>query len=163
VYFVDSSALIKAYVTEGGTPTVKAILDALRGSVCISSQVMIETAAAFARLRRTGEIREKAYARLRDDFLNHCNTRYIVVHPPETVVSITVGMIDAYRMRSPGGSDLLHIATAGYAKSLFPGATISLMCCDHGLRSVAEEIGFDVFDPLRDPLPAALQPVVNED
>lgn len=154
MYFVDSSALIKAYVAEGGTPTVKAVLDHLKGSVCISSQVMIETASAFARLRRTRAIRQKAYARAREDFLDHCNSRYIVVHPPESVVNATVQMIDAYRLRSPGGSDLLHLATARYAQSLFPGRTMSFICCDLALRGMAEEIGFDVYDPLRDPLPA---------
>jgi predicted nucleic acid-binding protein len=156
VYFVDSSALIKAYVSEGGTPAVKAALDGLNGSVCISSQVMIETASALARLRRTLQLRQRAYPRARDDFLNHCRTRYFVVHPPEPVVGTTVGMIDAYRMRSPGGSDLLHVATAEYIQALFPAETVSFMCCDVALRTVAEERGFDVFDPLRDPLSALL-------
>ena|GEM_PF-6230690 len=73
-------------------------------------------------------------------------------------MTATLGMIDAYRMRSPGGSDLLHLATAEYAKSLFPGEPIALMCCDLALRSVAEERGFDVFDPLHDPLSALLPP-----
>lgn len=158
MYFVDSSALIKAYVSEAGTPTVTAALASLAGYVYISSQVMLETAAAMARLRRTRALRPKLYMQARADFLAHCRTRFHVVHPTAAVVNATVGMIDTYRMRSAGGFDLLHIATAEYIQSLRPDGTLSLMCCDEGLRSVAEERGLDVFDPLRDPLPAWLQP-----
>jgi predicted nucleic acid-binding protein len=158
MYFVDSSALIKAYVSESGTPMVKAALGSLGGDVCVSSVVVIETASALARLRRTLRMRQKVYARVREKFLNDCKTQFYVVHPPQAVVGTTVGMIDQYRMRSPGGSDLLHLATAEHVQRLLPGQTISFMCCDLALRSVAEERGFDVFDPLRDPLSALLPP-----
>ncbi|HEX2206471.1 MAG TPA: type II toxin-antitoxin system VapC family toxin [Longimicrobium sp.] len=158
MYFIDSSALVKAYVSEPGSPAVKTVLASLEGSIYISSVVAIETAAAMARLRRTQDIRHTVYARGREDLLNHCKTRFHVVHPPAAVVNRTLGMIDAYRMRSAGGSDLLHIATAEYIQTLLPRETLSLMCCDDGLRSVAEERGFDVFDPVRDPLPAGLLP-----
>ena len=157
MYFVDSSALVKAYVTEQGTAAVQAAINGLGSSSCVSTVVVLETAAALARLCRTRHIRQKVYARARERFLDDCTIRYHVVHPPESVVGTTVGMIDTYRMRSPGGADLLHVATAEYAKSIFPGQTMSFMCCDLALRNVAEERGFDVFDPLRDP-PSALLP-----
>lgn len=163
MYFVDSSALVKAYVSESGTPAVDATLDRLRGSVYVSSVVLLETAAALARMWRTGRIRKKTYARARDRFLNHCKTRFHVVHPPAAVIIQTLRMIDTYRMRSAGGFDLLHIATAEYIQTLLPRGTLALMCCDDGLRSVAEERGFDVFDPVRDPLPAVLQPARDEE
>lgn len=161
MYFVDSSALVKAYAAEQGTATVQAAINGLGSSLCVSTLVVLETAAALARLRRTQRMRQKLYARARENFLEDCTTRFHVVHPPESVVNTAIGMIDAYRMRSPGGSDLLHLATAEYAKSIFPGETMSLMCCDLGLRSVAEERGFDVFDPLRDPLSALLPPAAR--
>lgn len=162
VYFVDSSALIKAYVSENGTPTVKAALASLAGYVYISSQVMLETAAVMARLRRTRALRPKLYVQARADFLAHCRPRFHVVHPPAAVVNATLVMIEAYRMRSAGGFDLLHIATAEYIRSLRPEGRLSLMCCDEGLRGVAEERGFDVFDPIRDPLPVWLQSTLAE-
>jgi predicted nucleic acid-binding protein len=157
VYFVDSSALVKAYVSEPGSSVVLALLDRMRGSVYVSSAVMIETAAAIARLRRSHKMRQKLYAKARDKFLEHCRTRFHVVHPPAAVINATVGMIDAYRLRRAGGFDLLHIATAEYIRTLLPGGVISFVCCDDGLRSVAEERGFDVFDPLRDSLSAVPQ------
>jgi predicted nucleic acid-binding protein len=163
VYFVDSSALVKAYVSEMGSPVVLAVLDRMRGSVYASSAVMIETAAAIARLRRGHKMRQKLYAKARDKFLEHCRTRFHVVHPPATVIAATLGMIDAYRMRSAGGSDLLHVATAEYIQTLLPHGRLALMCCDDGLRSVAEERGFEVFDPVRDPVPALLQPARDEE
>jgi predicted nucleic acid-binding protein len=162
VYFVDSSALIKAYITEHGTPTVQTALASLGRAVYVSSLVMIETAAAMARLRRTRVIRNKMYAQARRDFLNHCQTRFQVVHPPASVVTATLDLVDLYRMRSPGGSDLLHIATVEHIQSTVPGATLSLMCCDQALRSVAKERGFDVFDPLHDPLSALVLPAPTQ-
>jgi predicted nucleic acid-binding protein len=145
--------MVKAYVSEDGTGVVQAALASLGDYVYISSLVMIETIAAMARMRRTQTIRHKVYAQARRDFLNHCRTRFHVVHPPAAVIAKALEMIDAYRIRSPGGFDLLHIATAEHIQKLRPGR-ISLMCCDAGLRSVAEERGFDVFDPMHDPLSA---------
>lgn len=138
------------------------MLDALHGSVYVSSVVILETAAVITRLRRTQQVRERLYRKARDTFLEHCNTRFHVVQPPAVVINRTLGMIDTYRMRSIGGLDLLHIATAEYIRGLLPRGTLSLMCCDEGMRSVAEERGFDVFDPLHDPLPASLHPPVAE-
>jgi predicted nucleic acid-binding protein len=158
VYFVESSALVKAYATEAGSPAVDALLDGSPGSIYVSSVVILETAAALTRMRRTQRMREKTYTRARDRFLGHCRTRFHVVHPPASLITAAVGMIDSYRMRSAGGFDLLHIATAEYIRALLPGGSISLVCCDEGLRSIAEERGLDVFDPLRDPLPEALRP-----
>jgi predicted nucleic acid-binding protein len=152
VYFIDSSALVKAYASEAGTPAVDALLDGSSESIYISSAVVLETAAALARMWRTQRMRRKTYARARERFLGHCKTRFHVVHPPASLITAAVRMIDSYRMRSVGGFDLLHVATAEYIRTLLPGGTISFMCCDHGLRSVAEERGFVVFDPERDPL-----------
>jgi uncharacterized protein with PIN domain len=154
VYFIDSSALVKAYASEAGTPAVDALLDGSPGSIYVSSVVMLETAAALARMRRTGRMRQKTYARALERLLGHCKTRFHVVHPPASLITAAVGMIHSYRMRSAGGFDLLHIATAEYIQTLLPRGRISVMCCDLGLRSVAEERGFEVFDPLRDPLSA---------
>ncbi len=154
MYFIDSSALIKAYIAEPGTDTVKAAL----GSVSISSIVALETAAALSRLLRRREIRQKTYRQAREDFLNHCRTRFYVVHPPESVMADALVMIDAYRARNPGGSDLLHVATAEYVQELVPGEAVSFMCCDTRLKTIAKERGFDVFDPTRDPLSGLLPP-----
>lgn len=161
MYFIDSSALVKAYASEAGTPAVDALLDGLPEYIYVSSVVIIETAAALARMRRSQRMRQKTYARARERFFSHCRTRFHGVHPPASLITAAVGLIDSYRMRSAGGFDLLHIATAEYIQTLLPRGTLSLMCCDKGLRSVAEERGFDVFDPLRDPLPAQLQPPVE--
>lgn len=154
MYFIDSSALVKAYASEAGTPAVDALLDGSPGSIYVSSIVLLETAAALTRMRRTQRMRPKTYARARQRFLDHCKTRFHVVHPPAALITAAMGMIDSYRMRSAGGFDLLHIATAEYIRTLLPGGRISFMCCDQGLRSVAEERGFTVFDPERDPLTA---------
>lgn len=158
MYFVDSSALVKAYVFEGGTPAVHAVLDGAAGAIYVSSIVLVETAAVLARMRRSQQLRPRKYRRARERFLNHCQTTFHVVHPPAAVVNATLAMIDAYRMRGAGGLDLLHIATVEYIQSLRPDGTLSLMCCDEGLRSVAEERGLEVFDPVHDPPPAWLQP-----
>lgn len=163
MYFIDSSALVKAYVTEQGTATVQAVVSRLGSAVCVSTVVVLETAAALARLRRTKQIRSRVYARARKDFLYDCRMRFHVVHPPEPVVTAALGMIDTYWMRSPGAADLLHIATAEYVQTLLPSVTVGVMCCDLSLRSVAEERGLDVFDPIRDPLPPALQPPERSD
>jgi predicted nucleic acid-binding protein len=68
VYFVETSALVKAYVTEPGSETVTEAFARLRGSLYTSELVAIETLGALTKLRRSRAITRSAYRKSRREF-----------------------------------------------------------------------------------------------
>lgn len=158
MYFVDTSALVKAYIEESGSETVQEAFGILDRSVAVSTLVAAETLGMFGRLRRRRTIRERVYRRAKDDFLNHYRTRYYVVHPDEGVMPPALSLIDAHHERSVGAMDVVHLCTAEYLQSLIPAYPVSIMCSDAGFSTLAQQRGFDVFDPTRDPISALSAP-----
>lgn len=63
--FLDTSALVKAYVDEPGTETIHELLDRFDGQLYISSFVVLETLATFAYKVRDGRITSSLYRRAR--------------------------------------------------------------------------------------------------
>jgi predicted nucleic acid-binding protein len=76
LYFIDSSALIKAYIDEQGSTTVLTAFSQLQGYVAVSDLVALETAAALSRLVRSREIGGRVYEEARDALHNHLATRF---------------------------------------------------------------------------------------
>jgi hypothetical protein len=68
VYFVETSALVKAYVTEPGSETVTGAFGRFRGSLFTSELVAIETLGTLTRLKRSRTITRSAYRKLRREF-----------------------------------------------------------------------------------------------
>lgn len=68
-YFLDTSALVKLYHPEAGTPEVRALLDEPDGEPLISRLAAVEILSAFAIKVRTGELTSRDFGRLRGLFL----------------------------------------------------------------------------------------------
>src|SRR3954464_3555513 len=52
VIFIDTSAIVKAYVTEQGSPTIKNVVARLRGRLYLTPAVVLEVLGALAKHRR---------------------------------------------------------------------------------------------------------------
>jgi predicted nucleic acid-binding protein len=158
VYFVDTSALVKAYISEPpGTGTVLTAFQALGGSsLYVSSLVAAETLAVLARERRKGNLTTSAFQRLRADLANHVVTTLNVVEIREPLLQRAIGLIDAHRDRSVGPVDMVHLATAEHLKRAFPDRKLGFMCSDAGLKTAVSAHGIEVFDPAVDPTHALL-------
>jgi predicted nucleic acid-binding protein len=161
VYFVDTSALVKFYLPEQGSDTVQEAFRRLDGSLSISELIALETLSAFTKKRRAREIAGAVYVRARDDLLNDLRTRLYLLPIPESAFAGALGMCHTYQSRGVGGNDFLHLATAEYLQSLIPEETVSIMCSDRRLVTLARERGFDVFDPESDDLNDLLPPALH--
>jgi len=163
VYFVDASAVVKAYVREKGSDTVDAAFRRLEGSLLISGLVAVETMATFAKLWRTRQISTRTYRILRSSFLTDLSTRFVVLPLPGLVFDAALAAQHTLRERGIGAADTLHICTAEWLQSLVPGESISFMCSDEKLRRAASSRGFAIFDPETDPvaLLSASKPSLN--
>ncbi len=76
-YFLDTSALIKHYHAEAGTPRVRAILAEPGAELLISRLASVETLSAFAIKVRTGVLGSADYTRLRGLFLADVKRRLL--------------------------------------------------------------------------------------
>lgn len=76
-YFLDTSALLKHYHAEVGTPRVRAILAEPGAELLISRLASVEVLSAFAIKVRTGGLTDADFARLRGFFLADVKRRLL--------------------------------------------------------------------------------------
>jgi predicted nucleic acid-binding protein len=127
VYFVETSALVKAYVTERGSATVTEALGRLRGSLHTSELVAIETLGTLTRLTRSRAITRKAYRKLKREFeLDLAQVFRITPVAPEAI-SAALGLVHGYCDTAVNGMDLVHLATLEHLQSLYPPETVYLI------------------------------------
>ncbi|HWK89422.1 MAG TPA: type II toxin-antitoxin system VapC family toxin [Longimicrobium sp.] len=152
MYFVDTSALLKVYLEEDGSRTVREAVRLLDGSVFVSDFVALELLSVLTRKRRGGNITQREYAGLYQPLQFDLSHTLNVVPVQPSVIAIAQGYVHVYREHASGGVDLVHLATAEHLQGLYPAETVRFMCSDHALRTVAQARGFDVFDPQVDAL-----------
>jgi predicted nucleic acid-binding protein len=161
LYFVDTSALVKAYVPEKGSTTVHQAFRQLDGSLYVSRLVAAEALGVFARLLRRKELGKADYRMAHGDLLNHLKTRFYVVKVNEVILSQGIMLTNLHRMGGAGPLDLIHIATAEYLQGLVPEHTVGIMSSDRAMKKAATKRSFDVFDPETDPLTDLIPPELD--
>jgi len=152
VYFVETSALVKAYVTEPGSQTVTEAFSRLRGSLYTSELVAIETLGTLTKLRRSRTITRSAYRRSRREFELDLSEIFRIAPIASDTLSLARDLVHAYRDTAANGMDLVHLATLEHLQSLYPPEAVCLMCADHALGNVAAARGVEVFNPEVDEL-----------
>lgn len=142
--YLESSALIKAYVPERGSARVQEIVR--RHDVIISLLTVAEVASAFARRVREGELRADLAEELFQAFMDDVAEFEIVPLSDSLVLS-------AARVLLPGGSasrlralDAIHLVTAREAAEAH-AETLTLVSADKRLVEAAESGGLSVENP----------------
>lgn len=133
--YLDTSALVKLYVSEPGSKRVKAAVDAT-SAVVTSRLAYVETRAALGMAVRTGRIsgedRALAVAAFGADW-----KRMAVVEVTQALVELADNLSEAMALR---GYDAIHLASA---VSVWQGrrAPVRFMAWDQALLLAASQIG----------------------
>ncbi|MGQ9498680.1 MAG: type II toxin-antitoxin system VapC family toxin [Desulfotomaculales bacterium] len=107
ICYLDTSALVKLYVHEQGSETVRKLVDA--ASVVATSKVAYpEARAALARGFREGLLAEKDY-RLVVAALQHDWPRYLALEVSDSLAWLAGELAEKHRLR---GFDAIHLAAA---------------------------------------------------
>ena len=106
VYF-DTSSLVKLYVEEDESDSVKVLLDSA-SHAAISIVGYAEARAAFARRYREKSILEKDYHSLIGSFDNDWGN-YLIIQVSHELVKLAGELIEKHELR---GFDALHLASA---------------------------------------------------
>lgn len=148
VYFFDSSAIVKRYVTEAGTVWVNRIADARTANrIYLVRLTLVEVISAITRKARRGGITaagaEIAVAAFRRDFLN----QYAKVDLISALIEHAANLAETHALR---GYDAVQLAAAlaiNNERVTSGLSTVTLVSADGALNAAAVAEGLAVGDP----------------
>lgn len=149
--FVDTSALLKAYVVEPrGSDVMREILSRseFEAGIFVSRTVILETYGCIARKWRRNKINEDEFRIAWQELRGDVETFLLgIVEHSQDLVDRAITLTATHREVEAGGIDCLHIASAERLAVAGEQLPIIFVAADRGLRTVAERRGFVTFDP----------------
>ena len=133
--YLDTSALVKLYVAEEGSPLCRqAVADARL--VSTSAVAYVEARAAFARKRRERTLAPAAHRGLVRS-LDGDWGRYLRIEPSEALIHEAASMAERHHLR---GYDAIHLASAVLLKNRLAEQVV-FSSWDHALQAAARREG----------------------
>jgi uncharacterized protein len=148
IYFLDSSALVKRYVSEIGSSWVIQLLDpALNHDVFIAAIASVEIIAAISRRARSGSLTAQDAMMICTQIKADLGTDFEIIEITELVISSAMALAESYQLR---GYDAVQLAAAtavnrlGIANNL---ATVIFVSADNELNAAAVREGLTIENP----------------
>lgn len=135
ILYLDTSALIKAYVTEEGTAEVLAAIG--RADVIASHLIaLVEANATFSRLSREHVLTEKQCQAVKHEFL-HDWGNYVQVGLNQSLLQRAADLAEGFALRA---YDSVHLAAADLLLKQ-AGVGVLFACFDRRLNQAAMVLG----------------------
>lgn len=148
VYYFDTSALVKRYVTEVGSDWVRSIVDPLHGhDIYVAKITGPEAVAAFARQVPPLAQLATVLAELKSDFQN----QYQQLTLADSVIATAMRLAEAHRLR---GYDAVQLMCAVELQRLREAAGLPplvFICADRLLNQAAAAESLQADDPNNHP------------
>lgn len=149
VYFFDSSALVKRYVTETGTTWVRSVMPRSTGNIIFISHIApVEVVSALARRKREGNISPRTF-KAAGLFLNrHAIREYELVYLSDPITRRAQELLGIHTLRA---SDAIQLASALYIQAQIASAhrlSLVFVCSDTRLLNAAAAEGMQVHHPV---------------
>lgn len=142
ILFVDTSALVKIYISEPGSERIHQAI-AQGEQVAASDLAFAELHAAFARRRREGLLLASEFEQLRLRLEAEWQNLMQVA-----IGSVVLALVPGLCERNPlRGADALHLASALLLQE--GGLEVTFACSDRTLLKAAAAEGLAVFDPVQ--------------
>jgi len=136
--YLDTSALVKLYVDEDGSPVVRGILQ--RAVVTATSAIAyVETRAALARRRREGGLAASEYRRATRSFDDDW-VHYQRVSVTDQLISEAADTAESFKLRA---YDAVHLVSALTISARLE-AQVVFACWDAGLSQAARRAGLQL-------------------
>lgn len=145
VFFVDTSALAKRYISEVGSVWVRSwILPKVQHQVVVSETVLVEMASLLGRHARSGNLSMVASNRLQRTFKRHFQSQYIVIKLATPILREASTIVGKHGLRA---LDAIQLACAVRAQKQI-NTPIIFISADANLLIAATAEGFGVDNPL---------------
>ena len=146
-YFLDTSAVVKRYAQEIGTPWVQALAAPTAGHLLVVVRIALaETVAAIARKERGGFITPSDAANALADFQIDFARQYAIVEVSAALVAHAASLARTHGLR---GYDAVQLAAALETHSQLPSMT--MLSGDGDLNAAAQAEGLTVDNPNNHP------------
>ena len=148
IYFLDSSALIKRYVVEIGSPWIKTLTDSQTGNSLLLVRITwVEVLSAFARRQREGGITAAEVAALIAKFRSEFNSRYRVIEVDLALVERAGELIVQYPLRAYDAVQLASALRVQSLLTLMPETKLIFVSADNRLLDIAQSAGLAIDNP----------------
>ncbi len=152
VYFIDSSALVKRYITETGSTWVLGLFDpTLDNEVFIAAVTSVEIIAAITRRSRGGSISIRDAAMTRNQFRSDLRKDYQIIEITESIINSGMALAETYGLR---GYDAIQLAIGRAVNTLSIGnglLPITFVSADNELNAAVTSEGLMIENPNNHP------------
>jgi predicted nucleic acid-binding protein len=145
--FWDTSALVKAYADEDGTPNVRGALDIQNVWGFVTDFVALEVVAALGKKLRAGQITKAKYRAGLKTFRHDLRIGFDRLVVAERTVERARQLAETYQRLGTSALDILHLASATQAAALCHPRPLVLLCADKPLMEAARSEGLEVYNP----------------
>ena len=146
-YYLDSSALAKAYVLEPGTSRIEQLIQ--NEALVVSSLVYVELASVFARRSREGRLSDALRVHLYQRLASDLGGFDVIEASDRILIAAARRMIERPDI-VVRAADAIHLATAEQSFILARQAGVTdcvFVCADRRLSDAARAVGLTVEDP----------------
>ena len=147
-YYLDTSALVKCYVQETGSPWLRALLNTShRPSIVLAHLAIVEMTSALMRRVREGVLSENDYIQVQNAFRADCLSQYELITAVDDVIDQANRLLETYPLRA---YDAVHLAVAVVSNHTFLAnelAPLIFVSADDRLNQAASAEGLAVDNP----------------
>ena len=138
ILYLDTSALVKAYISEQNSVEV---MSAIRGADIVATHLIafIEAHAAFSRLKREKKINEEEFEFVKTSFVTDWEN-YLQIENSKNLMLHAVDLAEAFALRA---YDSVHLAAA-VLLSRQSKQSVIFACFDQHLNKAAKVLGLDL-------------------
>jgi predicted nucleic acid-binding protein len=153
VFYLDSSALVKRYLSETGSAWVSTLCDPEAGATIVIAEITrVEVAAALAaRHRASGGLSQEERDRLFRLLVEHATNQYVLVPLAAPLIDMAMQLTQRHRLR---GYDAVQLAAALDANRAALAAelpALTFVSADDDLNAAARAEGLAADNPNQHP------------
>jgi hypothetical protein len=151
-YFLDSSALVKRYVSETGSAWIQQITDPQTGnSLFIARITWVEVRSALARRQREGSLTLAAVNQLIQIFRSDLNNQYQVIELDSTLAETAGQLVSQYPLRAYDAVQLASVLRIQPAFATTQSTQLIFLTADNRLSAIATALGLLTDNPNNHP------------
>ena len=148
IYFLDSSALIKRYVREQGSPWVQTITDTkIRNSLMIARITWVEILSGLTRRQREGNLPATELTTMLHNFRYDWDIQYRIVELDEALTQVAGQLVQKYPLRAYDSVQLAAALKLQVTFARFTNVQFIFVSADKRLLTVAQAAGLLIDNP----------------
>ncbi len=146
-YYLDSSALVKRYVTETGSAWVQTLCGDAANALFISELALVEVGSAYARRCHRGEITDEQRRNYLDVFIYDCTETYHLIPAARSLIERGLDLTQRRHLRAYDAMQLASALAAHAVLTLAGLPGLTFVSADDGLLHAASVEGLTTENP----------------